>query len=72
MKTKTEDINGLPKCYRSGQMVYFRLDGRWEGEGILESGKWEGNKYILDIRLTSPCKEHAKDTIIRVDNEEVI
>lgn len=72
MKTKSKDSLTLPNCYYRGQMVYFRLDGRWDGEGILEDGKWEGNKYILTVRLTQACKEHEKDTVIRVDNDEVI
>lgn len=72
MKTETKDVSGLPNCYHRGQKMFFRLDGNWNGEGILEDGCWEGNKYILTIRLTIPCKEHVAGTVIRVDNDEII
>jgi hypothetical protein len=64
------------ELYRVGQMIYFHLDGRWEGEGTfdgwhnhtIERGFHGGN---LTITLTKPCKEHPIGTQILVDQKEV-
>jgi hypothetical protein len=62
--------------YQIGQMIYFVLDGRWEGEGTfvawhnhtIEYGFHGGN---LRVKLTKPCKEIATGTEILVNEKEV-
>lgn len=52
-----------------GNPIEFRLDGKVEGKGIIESFIADG---VLAVELTQPCKEFPVGEIIVVDTEEVV
>ena len=53
--------------YVKGQTVHFRLDGRWEGEGVVT----HTSQTDVSVVLTTPCKEFKAGEELSVSNWEI-
>ena len=49
------------------QKIKFKLDGNWEGEGLVKAIY----SHSVEVELTSDCKEFSKGCTILVDNKEI-
>ena len=47
--------------------IKFRLDGNWEGEGIVV----QSHSHSCDVELTKDCKEYPKGSVIIIDFKEI-
>jgi hypothetical protein len=51
-----------------GEKVWFRLDGKSKGKGLVGNRDLE---EFCDVVLTEPCKEYVTGQIIRVGYDEI-
>lgn len=47
--------------------IAFRLDGNWEGEGLV----LESHSHSCTVELIKHCKEYPKGSVIIVDFKEI-